>query len=76
MVDGVTNPSNVRMVAADLTTAGRVRPEPVLAEPDSQGERVPGRPVHGAFSVTKRFFRNSLSTQVSLRSLALVDRYR
>ena len=38
MLDGVTNPSNVRMVAADLTTAGAVRPERVLAEPDSQGQ--------------------------------------
>ena len=28
------------------------------------------------FSPTRRFFRNALDTQVSLRSLALVDRYR
>ena len=40
MVDGVTNPSNVRMVAADLTAAGACAPQPVLAEPDSQGQRL------------------------------------
>ena len=28
------------------------------------------------FSATSRFFRSTLNTQVSLRSLALVDRYR
>ena len=41
MLDGVTNPSNVRMVAADLTTGGACAPEPLFAEPDSQGESVP-----------------------------------
>ena len=49
MLDGVTNPSNVRMVAADLHGRGPVRPESVLAEPDSQGQSprrgALGRPV-------------------------------
>ena len=51
-------------------------PESVLAEPDSQGQH---RAV-GAVAVprrgTQQFFRNRLVTQVSLRSLAFVDRYR
>ena len=45
MVDGVTNPSNVRMVAADLTAAGACAPQPVLAEPDSQGQRLRRRAI-------------------------------
>ena len=76
MVDGVTNPSNVRMVAADLTTGGACAPSPCSP---NQIRKVnvflAGRSAQ-RFSVTERFFRNTLSTQVSLRSLALVDRYR
>ena len=76
MVDGLTNPSNVRMVAADLTTAGACAPR--VCSPN-QIRKVnvflAGRSA-SEFSGTRRFFRNTLSTQVSLRSLALVDRYR
>jgi prepilin-type N-terminal cleavage/methylation domain-containing protein len=76
MVDGVSNPSNVKMVAADLTGTGRCAPN---ACSPNQIRKVnvylAGRSPQ-KFSVTKRFFRNALETQVSLRSLALVDRYR
>jgi hypothetical protein len=76
MLDGVTNPSNVRMVAADLTSAGACSPNPCSP---NQIRKVnvflSGRSTQ-TFSVTKRFFRNALNTQVSLRSLALVDRYK
>jgi prepilin-type N-terminal cleavage/methylation domain-containing protein len=76
MVDGVTNPSNVRMVAADLTVAGRCAPSPCSPNQIRKvNVLVAGRSTD-AFSATRRLFRNSLSTQVSLRSLALVDRYR
>jgi prepilin-type N-terminal cleavage/methylation domain-containing protein len=73
--DSATNPSNVRMVAADLLTTGPCSPNAcsptqirkvnlfVAARSDRVGQE------------TKRFTRNSLNTQVSLRSLALVDRY-
>jgi prepilin-type N-terminal cleavage/methylation domain-containing protein len=76
MVDGVNNPSNVRMVDVDLTGAGACDPNPCSP---NQIRKVnvflAGRSTE-TFSVTRRFFRNSLNTQVSLRSLALVDRYR
>ncbi len=76
MVDGATNPSNVRMVAADLTTAGSCAP---LACSPNQIRKVniylAGRSTD-RFSTTKNYFRNSLNTQVSLRSMALVDRYK
>ncbi len=76
MLDGVTNPSNVRMVAADLTNGGACAPNPCSP---NQIRKVnlflAGRSAQ-RFSETNRFFRSTLSTQVSLRSLALVDRYR
>jgi hypothetical protein len=76
MVDGVTNPSGVKMVAADLAGTGRCAPS---ACSPNQIRKVnvylAGRSTQ-TFSLTRRFFRNALETQVSLRSLALVDRYR
>ncbi len=75
MVDGDSNPSNVKMVAADLAGTGRCAPD---ACSPNQIRKVnvylAGRSAQ-TFSVTKRFFRNALATQVSLRSLALVNRY-
>jgi len=76
MVDGATNPSNVRMVAADLTSAGACSPQPCSP---NQIRKVnlylAGRSTE-RFSTTKNYFRNTLNTQVSLRSMALVDRYK
>jgi type II secretory pathway pseudopilin PulG len=76
MLDGVSNPANVRMAAADLTAAGACNPNPCSP---NQIRKVnvflAGRSAQ-TFSVTKRFFRSTLTTQVSLRALALVDRYR
>ena len=75
MVDGVTNPAGVKMVAADLAGTGRCAPN---ACSPNQIRKVnvylAGRSTQ-TFSATKRFFRNALETQVSLRSLALVNRY-
>jgi prepilin-type N-terminal cleavage/methylation domain-containing protein len=76
MVDGVTNPSNVRMVAVDLTAAGRCNPQPCSPnQVRKMNVFIAGRSAQ-RFSTTQEFFRNTLSTQVSLRSLALVDRYK
>jgi Tfp pilus assembly protein PilW len=76
LVDGVTNPSNVRMTAADLAGTGACAP---AACTQNQIRKVnvflAGRSDR-RFSITRDFFRNSVSSQVSLRSLALVDRYR
>jgi prepilin-type N-terminal cleavage/methylation domain-containing protein len=76
LADGVGNPANVRMVAADLNGAGACDPDPCSP---NQIRKVnillAGRsriPMRG----TQQFFRNTLVTQVSLRSLAFVDRYR
>ncbi len=76
MLDGVTNPSNVRMVAVDLTAAGQCAPNPCSPNQIRKVNLLVAARSDDRSSVTRRMFRNSLSTQVSLRSLALVDRYR
>ncbi len=76
LADGISNPSNVRMDDDDL--AGDSEKCPTSCYPVqirkinimlSGRSRLPRRG-------TQDFFRNRLLTQVSLRSLALVDRYR
>lgn len=78
LADGLTNPSNVRMDDADFDVAGTGRCAPNPCYPNqirkinimlSARSRLPRRG-------TQQFFRNRLVTQVSLRSLAFVDRYR
>ncbi len=76
LVDGVTNPANVRMNDADLDGTGRCAPDPCFANQIRKvnillagRSRLPRRG-------TNQFYRNRLITQVSLRSLAFVDRYR
>jgi prepilin-type N-terminal cleavage/methylation domain-containing protein len=76
LADGVTNPANVRMIAADLGILGRCAPNPCSPNNIRKVNIVlAGRskvPTKG----TRQFLRNRLQTQVSLRSLAFVDRYR
>ncbi len=76
LVDGRNNPSNVRMDDLDMSVDGRC--QPLRCYPNqirkvnimlSGRSRLPRRG-------TNQFFRNRLVTQVSLRSLAFVDRYR
>jgi len=76
MVDGAGNPSNVRMVDDDLTTGGACAPRPCSPNQIRKVNVFMAGRSASEFSGTRRFFRNTLSTQVSLRSLALVDRYR
>jgi hypothetical protein len=76
LVDGVNNPSNVRMDDDDMSTTGRCAPSRCYPNQIrkvnimlSGRSRLPRRG-------TSEYFRNRLVTQVSLRSLAFVDRYR
>jgi type II secretory pathway pseudopilin PulG len=71
--DGATNPTNVRMDATDLGIAGKCAPDPCSANQI--------RKVNLALTGTARrkpgeVFYNTLASQVSLRSMAFVDRYR
>ncbi len=76
LADGVGNPANVRMVAADLNGTGACNPDDCSPNQIRKVNiMLAGRsrlPMRG----TRQFFRNTLVTQVSLRSLAFVDRYR
>ena len=75
LADGVTNPSAVRMNAADLTAAGDCAPSAcspnqirkanvTLAIRSEQRNKQSG------------YYQNTLYTQVALRSLSFVDRYK
>jgi type II secretory pathway pseudopilin PulG len=74
--DGATNPSGVRFNAADLAGTGSCSPNPCnMNQIRKVNATVTGRsPI--VSQTSGQFFRNSLSTEVALRSLAFVDRYR
>jgi type II secretory pathway pseudopilin PulG len=74
--DGATNPSGVRFTAADIAGTGACNPNPCnMNQIRKVNIVITGRsPV--VSRTTGQFFRNSLATEVSLRSLAFVDRYR
>ncbi len=76
MVDGFGNPSGVRMEAVDFTTGGACAPRPCSPNQIRKVNLFLAGRSDAEFTGTRRFFRNTLTTQVSLRSLALVDRYR
>ncbi len=65
LVDGVTNPTNVK-TPVDPNSPQEIRKVNVFLTARSET----------AHRITRQFLRNSLSTQVSLRSLSFVDRYR
>jgi hypothetical protein len=75
VVDGVNNPSNVRFVTADYTSSGACNPSPCSqAQIRKVNVVLTGRspnPLPGKTTV----FRNTLTSQVSLRGMAFVDEY-
>jgi type II secretory pathway pseudopilin PulG len=76
LVDGVTDPTNVKMTEDDLAGGSDDCDDPCSPNQIRKvNVFVSGRSAR-RFSATGEFFRNTLATQVSLRSLALVDRYR
>jgi prepilin-type N-terminal cleavage/methylation domain-containing protein len=76
LADGVTNPSNVRMDDADLAGTGRCAPSPCYPNQIRKINVVMSGRSRMTRRGTRQYFRNRLTTQVSLRSLAFVDRYR
>jgi prepilin-type N-terminal cleavage/methylation domain-containing protein len=76
LADGVTNPANVRMVRADLDGTGRCLPNPCSRNNIRKVNVLLSGRSKVAAKGTRQFLRNRLQTQVSLRSLAFVDRYR
>ncbi len=81
IADGVLNPTNVRMVAADLAGAGACNdPGTPGGESCSENQVRKTNIVLAMRSRTRNqqtndFYHNTLFTQVALRSLAFVDRY-
>jgi hypothetical protein len=65
LVDGVTNPTNVDTPAVG-NSANQIRKANLFLAARSQDLN----------PATNRFFRNTLSTQVGLRSLSFVDKYK
>jgi prepilin-type N-terminal cleavage/methylation domain-containing protein len=76
LADGAVNPANVRMDATDLDGGGACSPNPCSPNQVRKVNVFLSGRSQNRFALTDRFLRNSLTTQVSLRSLAFVDRYR
>jgi prepilin-type N-terminal cleavage/methylation domain-containing protein len=77
LADSVTNPANVRMTLADInaTAGGRCLPNPCSRNNIRKVNILMSGRSRIAARSTRQFLRNRLQTQVSLRSLAFVDRY-
>jgi hypothetical protein len=73
--DGVTNPSNVRMTAADLLTTGACAPSACSATQIRKVNIALTARSKVVLKSTGKYFHNTLNSQVSLRSLSFVDRY-
>ena len=73
--DSATNPSGVKFNAADIAGTGACAPNPCnMNQIRKASVTLAGRsPI--VSKVSGLFFRNSLATEISLRSLAFVDRY-
>jgi hypothetical protein len=76
LVDGVNNPANVRMNDDDLSGAGACSPDPCSPNQIRKINIMLLGRSRAPLQSTRQYFRTRLITQVSLRSLALVDRYR
>lgn len=76
LADGVTNPANVRMDANDLGGGGACAPDPCSPNQIRKINVFLAGRSGSRYQLTNDFLRNSLATQVSLRSMAFVDRYR
>lgn len=76
LADGVTNPSNVRMTVVDQGNTGTCAPNECSPNQIRKiNVLLRGRSPR-PLTATGQFFRKDLVTQVSVRSLAFVDRYR
>jgi prepilin-type N-terminal cleavage/methylation domain-containing protein len=76
LADGVTNPTNVRMTADDRNGVGRCAPSNCSPNQIRKVNVLLGARSRLTAKGSQQFLRNRLLTQVSLRSLAFVDRYR
>ncbi len=76
IADGVNNPSLVRMNAADVAGTGACAPNPCSVNQIRKvNVTLTGRS-HVPLKASGQYVHNTLTSQVSLRSLSFVDRYR
>ena len=75
IADGVTNPANVRMTEADMNGSGACAPRACSPNQIRKVNLLLSGRSERPSRVSRQFFHNTLTTQVSLRSLAFVDRY-
>jgi type II secretory pathway pseudopilin PulG len=75
LADGLTNPANVRFTAADIAGSGACSPNPCNVNMVRKiNVMLTGRSKN-AVQLAGRMFRNTLTSQVSLRGMAYVDEY-
>jgi hypothetical protein len=78
LVDGVTNPANVKMNSTDMGTSGTGACGSQACNPNQIRKiniTVTGRS-RKVLKTTGQYVRNTLNTQVSLRSMAFVEKYK
>jgi hypothetical protein len=75
LADGVSNPANVKMVAADLLPTGGCSPSACSPNQIRKVNLLMAARSKSVLKSNRQFLRNRLLSQVSLRSLAFVDNY-
>jgi type II secretory pathway pseudopilin PulG len=75
LADGVNNPANIRFEGVNLVAGGTCGDDPCSPNNIRKVNVTLSGRSRRALTNTNTFFRNTLSSQVSLRSLAFVDRY-
>lgn len=75
IADGVTNPANVRMTDADMNGTGACAPRACSPNQIRKVNLLLSGRSERPTRVTGQHFHNTLLTQISLRSLAFVDKY-
>jgi hypothetical protein len=75
IADGVTNPANVRMTDADLNGTGACAPRACSPNQIRKVNLLLSGRSPRPTRVSGEHFHKTLATQVSLRSLAFVDKY-
>ena len=78
LVDSASNPNNVKMNATDLSgaTGGACYPNPCSPNQIRKINLTLTGRSRTPMRQTRQYFRNTLTTQISLRSMSFVDKYR
>jgi len=75
IANAASNPANVRFVAADYTIAGACAPDKCSVNQIRKVNITLSARSRDVFSVTKKYFHNALTSQVSLRGMAFINEY-